>query len=233
MNNFSQSGAKNSINLGSAEVARDLQTLILRIRSVDKNSAVRLLARGNLLAMYVSTMSPETLLDTAPTILGMRAVQLAEATEVDVVVESSALLDRLARIEEENYYLRVPPVTVNATWAGITPPVSGWVEKKPLAASLLFATAEAGMKAVDDALPQNPGHAVVSTVRSRIWSSPLNSSQSGENDLEVPSAVAFTAVVLGFLPQKYEGEIRLFTCGDWVRLNAPAGFVLVKRNQGI
>lgn len=233
--NSSQSGFPGSLHLGDARTAKDLATFITRIRSVDSQAAVRLTATGSVLAAFVSTLYPQTLLDTTPTVLGMRAMRLQAPAHVDVIVESSALLDRLARIAEENYFLKIPPVTVSAPWSGTTPPLQGWEEKGVIDAGDLFTAASEGMKAVEGALPQNPGHAVLDTVRSRIWTSPLEykaeSKTALPQEIELPSAVAFTAAVMGFLPPAFEGTLRAFCSGQWVRITAPGGYILSKRGK--
>lgn len=202
---------------------RDLATFFSRARSIDNKAAVRLVSRGSALGAYVAVLAPATLLDPMPTVLGLRAVPLAEPAKVDLVVEAAAVLDRLARIEEEGLKLAMPPVTVTAAWAGVAPPLTGWEQVTSISASQLRTAAKAGMDAVEKALPANPGHAVVDTVRSRIWASPLEGIE-----LPVPSGVAFAAEVLGFLPSKFEGQIPVFVSHSWVRLNAPAGFVLAR-----
>lgn len=202
---------------------RDLATFFSRARAVDSQAAVKLLSRGKALAAYVAVLAPATLLDSMPTVLGMRAVPLENSVQIDTVVEASALLDRLARIEDEGLQLTLPPVTVNAAWAGITPPLQGWEPKGSIEADLLRSTAKDGMDAVDKALPQNPGHAVLDTVRSRIWSSPLPGL-----DIPVAAGVAFAAEVLGFLPTKSEDAVTVYATDGWVRLNAPGGYVLAR-----
>ncbi|MBM7050873.1 hypothetical protein [Rothia sp. ZJ1223] len=202
----------------------DLVTLLSRARAVDPQAAVHLVGRGKVLGAYVAALSPATLLDMMPTVLGLRAMSLAEEAQINAVVDAGAVLDRLARIEDAGLRLAMPPVTVSAAWAGIAPPVSGWELVSGVRAEDLRRAAKAGMDAVDKALPANPGHAVVDTVRSRIWASPLE----GLEELTVPSGCAFAAEVLGFLPSKFEGEIPVYTHQGWVRLNAPGGFVLAR-----
>ncbi|MEU4206626.1 transcriptional regulator [Rothia terrae] len=202
---------------------RDLATFFSRARAVDSQVAVKLLSRGKALAAYVAVLAPATLLDAMPTVLGMRAVPLENSAHIDTVVEASALLDRLARIEDEGLKLTLPPVTVNAAWAGITPPLSGWQLQGSIDAETLRRTAKEGMDAVDQALPQNPGHAVLDTVRSRIWSSPLPGFE-----MPIPAGVAFAAEVLGFLPSKSMDAVSVYTADGWVRLNAPGGYVLAR-----
>ncbi len=224
------------LNLGGAEAAADLAHLISRARSVDPQARVRLLARGSLLATYVCVLAPQTLLETTPTVLGMRALYLAQPAYLDRVVEGAALLDRLARIEKNNFLLSLPPATVKAAWAGVTPPERGWQEQEALPLSLLFAAAKAGMEAVEAALPAQPGWAVTQTIRNRIWSSPLEAlapaaSSEAAAGARVPAGAAFAAVVLGFLGPKQQGSLRQFAQGNWRRLNAPAGYVLFRDSR--
>ena len=92
--------------------AKDLATYISRAKSVDKGAAIRLIARGTVLGVFACSLAPETLLDATPTILGTRALTLAAPSQLDIVVEAQALLDRLARIQESKMVLYLPPVTV-------------------------------------------------------------------------------------------------------------------------
>lgn len=118
--------------------AADLSTYISRARSLDTQAAIRLTARGSVLAVFACSLAPETMLDNTPTILGMRALNLAKPSTLDIVVDSAALLERLARIEESEMVLYLPPVTVHTEWAGAcpeSPPVSTITMRIP--ASLL------------------------------------------------------------------------------------------------
>lgn len=231
--NSSDSRGNLHIDVGSAEAVKDIKNLLQRVRSVDSRAAVRLSAQGNRLAIYFCVLSPATLLDTEPTVLGMRAFPLATPSNLDRVVDSSELLKSLAQMEEHENKLQLPSETSAASWAGVGVPTESWVEVEPVPAQLLHQSAQAGMKAVDVALPQNPGHAVLDTVRSRIWASPLQpqeiESSMTESFQNLPSAVAFAAVVLGFLPATYQADLRRFKSGDWDRINAPGGFVLVRK----
>ena len=85
--------------------AADLSTYISRARSLDTQAAIRLTARGSVLAVFACSLAPETMLDNTPTILGMRALNLAKPSTLDIVVDSAALLERLARIEESEMVL--------------------------------------------------------------------------------------------------------------------------------
>ena len=213
--------------------AKDLATYISRAKSVDKGAAIRLIARGTVLGVFACSLAPETLLDATPTILGTRALTLAAPSQLDIVVEAQALLDRLARIQESKMVLYLPPVTVNAVWAGQSAPVSGWARVGAVAASEFRQACREGLEAVDRSLPANPGAAVLATVRSRIWSSPMVLEHLPEFDnISVPTGAAFALKVFGFLPDAFEGELPVFVArsksGEWTRIAAPGGQVLVR-----
>lgn len=216
------------LRLPDEPTARDLTTYLVRARSIDPQAAVRLQARGGILGVTVCVLAPEHLLDTTPTILGLRAIKLAEPADVDITVEASALLDRLARIEREGLRLALPPVAVSAMWAGRTPPLTGWEKTGFYLSDDARQTAQAGIEAVDGALPANPGHAVVSTVRSRIWSSPA---QAPNTQVPLPAGAAFALEVLGFLPPRATEPMPVWVNGEWVRISARAGHVLVRSTK--
>lgn len=213
--------------------AQDLSTYISRAKSVDQDAAIRLTARGSVLGVFACSLASETLLDTTPTILGARALNLASASNLDIVVQASALLDRLARIEQSQMVLYLPPVTVNAVWAGQSAPVTGWQQVGSVAADEFRRACREGLAAVDRSLPENPGSAVLATVRSRIWSSPMVLEHIPELDaVTVPTGAAFALKVFGFLPDAFKDNIPVFMVrtesGQWLRLAAPGGQVLVR-----
>lgn len=214
--------------LPDQSTARDLTTYLVRAKSIDPQAAVRLQAQAGVLGVSVCALEPEHLLDMTPTILGLRAIKLAQPVEMDTTVEAVALLDRLARIEREGLRLALPPVNVTAAWAGRTPPLTGWQKAGFYLSDHARQTAQAGIEAVDEALPANPGHAVVSTVRSRIWSSPA---QAPNAQVPLPAGAAFALEVLGFLPPRATEPMPVWVSGDWVRISARAGHVLVRSNQ--
>ena len=77
--------------------AADLATYLSRARSVDPQAAVRLQGLDRVLAAWVSVIHPAGLLDTAPVVLGLRTMSLAQSCELDVTVAVAAITDRLAR----------------------------------------------------------------------------------------------------------------------------------------
>ncbi|WP_237224041.1 transcriptional regulator [Rothia nasisuis] len=222
------SGATEFLHLPDAATARDFVTFLTRARSVDPSAAVRLQTRGTVLGIYVCVLAPEGLLDVAPTVLGLRALHLAQPATCNLTVDAQALLDRLNRIEDAGLRLALPPVSVTAPWAGVTPPTAGWEKTGFYLSDHARTAAQEGILAVDKALPANPGPAVVNTVRSRIWSSPLS---APDTTAQLPTGAAFALEVLGFLPPRSTEAMPVFTAGRWARISARAGHVLI-RNGG-
>lgn len=102
----------------------DLRTYLERARLLDKAGGVRLVADGTVLAAYVAPRRG-TDLSGAGTVLGLRVAALAEPARVDLTVWIAGVLDRLAR-SGESTELSLPPVVMDAPWAGLSPPRSGW-----------------------------------------------------------------------------------------------------------
>ncbi|MDO5750915.1 MAG: transcriptional regulator [Rothia sp. (in: high G+C Gram-positive bacteria)] len=212
--------------------AADFATYISRAKAIDPNAAIRLSARGNVLAAFACSLAPEDLFDTTPIILGMRALHLGAPSTLDIVVQAQALLDRLARIEDSGMVLYLPPVTMNAPWAGQATPMTGWQKLADVDAEEFQRASREGIAAVEKALPENPGHAVLATVRSRIWSSPMILEHLPELDgINVPTGAAFALTAFGFMTGT-QNTLPIYVAGDrseWLRIAAPGGHVLVRR----
>ncbi len=230
-----------------AAVVKDLATYISRALAIDPQAAIRLTARGRVLAVFACSLEPEGVSSETPVILGMRALQLAAESTLDMTVQAQALLDRLARLQrqaeeqqdEENpqLVLFMPPVTVNTGWAGKAVPLGGWSKVGSVPVEEFHRATTEGLEAVERALPENPGAAVLSTVRSRIWASPMVLEfLSAFDGVDVPSGAAFALRVFGFIPEGYTGDLPVFRSrtgsDEWLRIVAPAGMVLVRRGSG-
>ena len=230
-----------------AAVVKDLATYISRALAVNPDAAIRLTARGRVLAVFACSLEPEDASSTAPVIMGMRALHLAAESTLDMTVQAQALQERLARLQkqaeeqtnEENpeLVLYMPPVTVNAGWTGKAAPVRGWSEVGTVPVEEFARATAEGLEAVDRALPENPGAAVLTTVRSRIWSSPMVLEYLPAFDgVQVPTGAAFALRVYGFIPEGFTGELPVFAArvgsDEWLRIVAPAGMVLVRRGSG-
>lgn len=208
--------------LANQQTIDDIRTFLTRALAIDPRLVVRVLAKPGILGLYAGVIYPPTLLDSSATVLGLRAYQATTEQEFDAAFKANDLLKALENIENNQLTLDPELTTHNASWLGVVPPLTHWEASGSLSADTVREQAQAGMDAVAKALPDNPGHAVVETVRSRIWSSPLTP------ESKLPTGVAFTAQALGFLPTSFNGELPTFTSGNWTRVNFPGGFVLAK-----
>ncbi|CAG7615008.1 hypothetical protein ACFPZL_09775 [Leucobacter soli] len=159
---------------------------------------VRLVSRGDVLAVFGCTQAPEGLLDQVPVVLVLRSFALAAdsapggARGIDRVVPARGLLDRLARLGLVGLTLELPDVESNAAWAGVLPPAGGWQDAGAVDAASLARVAEEGIRRTAEALPDSPGEAVVRRVRTGVWGAEIAPG--------LPAAVAFAAEAMGFLP---------------------------------
>jgi hypothetical protein len=220
----------------------DLHTFLGRAAAVDDGST-RLIGSttggGGVLAAYVGVLSPAGILDTIPTVIGLRTFALAPmvaaggapggAAEApfDVVVPLRAVIERTTKLQNAvtdptaPVTVPLPPVVTAASWAAITPPRGGWAARPALEARVLEAVAKAGIDEVAAVIPTGTGEQIVHRVRSGVWTRPL------EGALDVPAGAAFAALTLGFL--KADEPVRVFAVGSWTRLSTSRGHVLVKR----
>ena len=216
-----------SFSLTDSLSLRDLQVYLSRASRVEDGS-VRLISAAGVLAVYTAILYPRGLLDTSPTVLGLRTFALSEPVDLDVVVPVRSLLDRVARLQTLNGEESHEPVSISVplqvntvTWAGISPPRGGWKALGQADATVLESAARAGIDEVAAAIPTGTGEQLVQRVRSDVWSRPIESLE------HIPAGAGFAAFSLGFLA---EGDpVNLFDTGAWTRLSTSRGHVLVKR----
>lgn len=201
----------------------DLRSFLERLGRAG-SPEVRLVSRGAVLAVYGCTQAPRGLTDQIPVVLVMRAFALSEEpdAEIDVTVPGRSLLDRLARLGEQDRALHLPDVTAMAAWSGVLPPLSGWQPAGAIDAASLAAVARDGSERVAAALPENPGEAVVHRVRASVWGLEIAPG--------VPAAAAFAAETMGFLSGAE--SLAVSRSVTWVRLSGPHGHVVVRSLLG-
>lgn len=219
-----------SLPLTDPRDVADLRTYLSRARGVDPQGAVRFQARGRALGVYVCVLEPHGLLDTTPTVLGLRTAALSGEQALDVTVPLGGVLDRMPRQDQDATDVGLPPVDANVSWAGIAPPLGGWTPVGSVAGDALREVARAGIAEVARAVPTDAGAAVVDTVRSQVWgrSSGWAEPLAGRlNGAPLPDGAAFAAYSLGFL--RPGAEVTVAENGRWVRLSTPGGHVLAKR----
>jgi hypothetical protein len=214
----------NTFQLQDAHAAADLRTYLARVRVVD-DTAVRLIAGGGVLAVYSAVLYPRGLLDSSPTILGLRTFAEVSGAGFDRVVPPAAISDRLAALETSDGTgaVSLPDSDVRTSWSGIAPPRGGWERIGSVSSVALELTARDGAGEVARAVPENTGDLLVQRVRSEVWSRSLDGHPT------VPTGVAFAAGSLGFLVG--EEEVPLYSSGQWIRASPVRGHVLVRTGR--
>jgi hypothetical protein len=209
----------------------DLHTFLGRAAAVD-DGATRLIgtagSAGGVLAAYVGILSPAGLLDTTPTVLGLRTYALAAAdAPFDEVVPLRSVIERTTKLRNDVVdptavvTVPVPPAVIAASWAAISPPRGGWAARPAIESAQLEAVAKAGIEEVAAVIPSGTGEQIVQRVRSGVWSREV------EGAPDVSAGAAFAALTLGFLSP--DEAVRVFSVGSWTRLSTRRGHVLVKR----
>ena len=209
--------------LADEQTATDLQYYLTRAKRLDPDGLVRLRAFGNILAAYVAPIFSGNLMDTGPTILGLRTCDLAVEAEVDAIVPISGVLERLARLlsSSETKEFKIELVEESrAPWAGISPPRQGWQQIGTINETRLTQIARDGIEAVAKSIPESVGGPIAARLRGEIWGKGI------DLDSQLPTGAAFVAAGLGFLIA--EEEVGLYATAGWVRLSSEHGHVLSK-----
>ena len=206
------------LSLAEQADAADLSVFLQRAARLGCEH-VRLVSSGRALVATVAVLTKQGLLDTDPTVLGVRVFELAEgATPVDTLVLIAGVQERLAR---EVHEFPLPVGQAGIAWAGVTPPAGNWVELGQVDSAQLVAVAEAGIAEV--AAANGLGIKIVDEVRRSTWGRAMFTVGDAD-ELTVPAGAAFAAFGLGFIP---EGEqLALSASGPWARLTSSRGHVL-------
>lgn len=206
--------------MDDAGTVADLRTFVTRARTAD-DGAIRLQGAGHVLAAYVCVMRAKLLGEGTPTILGLRTMALATPSAIDVTVSLASVADRLARMDDGDTHLPVPPVTVHESWAGVSAPRSAWEEIGTVTADALIAVAKAGVQEIGQIIPVNPGALLVNNIRASVWGRPMEGVPG-----EVPGGAAFAAYALGFVAPGESATI--FSSHKWLRISTTRGHILVR-----
>ena len=234
---------KNSFVLPTNADVEDLGKYLDRAKRMDSMGAVRLRAYGDVLTVYVAPIYSGEYQQDAPIVLGLRTLQLAQATEFDVTVsiaglleivqgvakgevqeESLSLSDRLLNLSGKNTatenQISLDLDLVEVAWSTETPTRTGWELGGEIPEGELTEIARKGIAEVSETLPSSVGGPIAARVRSEIWG------RAFDYKFPLPMGSAFVAAGLGFLS---EGEIvPWYVSGDWVRLSSEHGHVLAK-----
>ncbi|MGC1209269.1 MAG: hypothetical protein WA880_15075 [Ornithinimicrobium sp.] len=218
------------LRFAEVETLQDLSTYVARARSLDAEGAIRLLARGAVLAAWVQVLPGQGMLG-AGLVLGLRVMQLDGAHDLDVTVPLGAVSDRLARRQstgDVSAALSVPPTTVSPSWAAISPPLSGWQPSGRITDAELFDAAREGIEAVAQGTPPGAGAAAVATLRSRVWGKmlPVVSDAQAEPSPGAPAGIGLAAYALGFAVPDQASQV--LSRGPWTRVKLRNGEVLAR-----
>jgi hypothetical protein len=221
-----------TLTLASAHDVADLQTFLQRAERLGC-ALTRLRVSGSHLVALVCVLEKQGLLDTHPNVLGMRVVELsglgglpvnggsADEATVDALVETRAVLDRLARAVSLNEHtLEIPLTQPRAPWAGSTPPRSGWLPVADMAGARFVDIARAGIDEVASA--NGLGTNIVTEVRRTVWSRLVDDMPG------VVSGLAFALFGLGFVIDGDDDEVRVTSRGSWIRATTRRGIVLAR-----
>ncbi len=205
-----------NLTLPSEQDASDLTVFLERAAKLGCEH-VRLIGVGTVLAAYVGVLVPSGLLDTAPTVLGLRVFERGDSVTVDAVVTIRGMLDRLARPE---LTFALPVAESGIAWAGVSAPRGGWESVGAVSASELEAIARAG---IDEIAGSNGlGTIIVTRARRDVWGRPISSDPAMT---QFVAGAAFAAFGLGFLG---EDEPLLTRSAKWMRLTTARGHILVR-----
>jgi hypothetical protein len=189
------------------------------------------------LAVYVSPLHGAG----APTVLGLRTTALLRSSMTDATVALAALEQACARHLEpfddphsspgapeggadaaSPVHLALPPGDgAHVSWAGITPPRSGWEIFGQVGADLLAGVAADGEREVADRTATGSSSHDLHRVRAQVWGRTLADAPAG-----LPAGIAFAAHVLGFLVEGERGTVH--RTGAWSRLTTSRGHVLAR-----
>lgn len=206
------------LSLAEQADAADLKVFLQRAARLGCEH-VRLVSHDTALVATVAVLTKAGLLDTDPTVLGVRVFELAQGHErVDTLVQIAAMQDRLARDVHE---FALPLGQAGIAWAGIAPPATGWTVHGEVPAATLVAVAEAGIGEV--AAANGLGIKIVAEVRKETWGRDMFSIDG--TDVTVPAGAAFAAFGLGFISDENEA-FEVSSAGPWARLTSTRGHVL-------
>jgi hypothetical protein len=219
----------------------DLRTYVKRAQYLDADGAIRLQSHGTALAAYVGVLPGQGLM-TKGAVIGLRVIALGEPADLDVTVSLASMSERLARRGISGF--SIPPSTVQAGWAALAPPRSGWERVGDVSLADLKAAATQGIAEIAEGVPEGSGAHAVAALRQRIWARDTLTTPP------IPAGAAFAAYALGFLtsdPRKPDSRTsepravdpsapdslapenaRVFAHGQWTRLSTASGHVLMR-----
>lgn len=210
-----------TIEFPDARAREDFNTFVLRARKVRPLGDIRLQTIDGLLLMTVAVLEGSGLRGEG-TVLGMRVVPAHASEPVDVTVTFASVRDRLARADQPETTFSVPPTTVNAAWAALSPPRSGWERVGTLDPGDVDRVAAQGIATVAAGTPPGAGTHAVKALRRRVWG------DLSDTDPAIPAGLAFAAHSLGFTRPGEPVIVARHGDWDWVRVSTSLGHCLAR-----
>lgn len=218
-----------AVRFTGREEAAAVAAFLTRLLRWDRAAAVRLQARGGLLAVFGRPAAFQ--------VLAVRTAGLAEAAELDITVSAGELLEG---VEEATAAIAVPRPVTGPPWAGLLPPHAGWRRTADLPCDRVQAAAAAVIaefRERSEALgEQQRTREALDELAEDIWSRPLDGTG-------LPLRAVHAAHALGFLrpaapPAAGAGAgaapqppLSLLAAGPWLRLRTPYGSVAVRSSS--
>lgn len=218
-------GAPLSLTFSNHDPISDLDTFVDRSGLLD-NDAVRLVARGGVVTVWVQVLAPRGLSDTTPTVLGMRGAELVSDVKFDIVAPIESLRARLANATETEtgWVVEMPAQAPSIRWQIPLPPQTGWKESGKVSAAELRQVAAEGMKVIKRKVSRSTEEHIVRSYRSQVWGSTIN------HTLGLPAGVALAAETLGFFG---DTTMTVSARNPWIRVASGRGDILAKQNEVI
>lgn len=192
--------------------AADLAVFATRVARYEADAVIRVVSGGSVAAFFA-----ETPFD----VLALRAVELADPLDVDLVLEAGTLA---ARAVGDRGELELPPPVPALRWTTSLPPRSNWTELARLGGVEVRRRVEAGIAEFRRRAPEltegsarREGRAQLEKLAAEVWDDELAAG--------VPLRLAHAAESYGFLG---EGDVVLRSSGQWWRLDAPYGSVVAR-----
>ncbi|HEY8985614.1 MAG TPA: hypothetical protein VIU15_39345 [Streptomyces sp.] len=208
------------LHLADEGEAADLAAFLSRLLHYDRGAAVRLQASGTALAVFGRPPSFE--------VLAVRAVRLAQPYDgieasLDVTVSAGELLEK---VDDDAGTVGVPGAVTGPPWAGVLPPKGGWRAEGGLPGPDELRSLVAGVvgefrRRTEELAAERRTRAELDLIGREIWSRAVGSTG-------LPVRAVHAAQALGFL-RPSTGDVRLFSCGAWLRLSTAYGSIAVRR----
>jgi hypothetical protein len=201
--------AAQTLRLASDADVADLTSYVDRLARYEPLGVVRLQARGSALGVFAQPPFG---------VLVLRAVRLRGASDgLDVTVPHGSLA---RAVREGGVDVVLPESVPGPPWAGMLPPVTGWLPVAQVPVGAVRAAVAAGVRdfkaAVADLPEQLRSHReTLDRIAAATWDRPVVAG--------MPLRAGHAASSLGFLASDPADRVTVLSAGSWLRLDAGFG----------